>query len=136
DSIFSMSTYPSPRSRRAESAMRVLAGIGFIALSGIAILNGLVLVTTVHQLQANGRSMQEAAFEAAVSRLRPVLMTAMVAGFGFLPMAFNRGLGAEIQQPLAVVVIGGVLSVTMSTLLLLPVVMGRWRRVRGVSSDQ
>jgi len=116
--------------------LTVSAGIGFIALSGIAILNGLVLVTTVHQLQANGRSMQEAAFEAAVSRLRPVLMTAMVAGFGFLPMAFNRGLGAEIQQPLAVVVIGGVLSVTMSTLLLLPVVMGRWRRVRGVSSDQ
>lgn len=108
--------------------LTVSAGIGFIALSGIAILNGLVLVTTIHQLQASGRTMREAAFEGAVSRLRPVLMTSMVAGFGFLPMAFNRGLGAEIQQPLAVVVIGGVVSVTMSTLLLLPVVMGRLRR--------
>ena len=98
----------------------ISAGIGFIALLGIAILNSMVLVDFINQLRAKGKSVREAVIEGAKSRLRPVIMTALVAGVGFIPMAFNVGMGAEVQRPLATVVIGGIITSTILTLLLLP----------------
>jgi cobalt-zinc-cadmium resistance protein CzcA len=106
----------------------VSAGIGFVALSGVAVLGDMVLVSTIRQLLGEGYSRRAAIEEAAARRLRPVLMTALVASLGFVPMAFNTGIGAEVQRPLATVVIGGVLSSTLLTLLVLPVlysVIGR-----------
>lgn len=100
----------------------ISAAIGFIALLGIAILNGLVLVDFINHLRTAGKSVREAAIGGARARLRPVIMTALVAGLGFLPMAFNHGLGSEVQRPLATVVIGGILTSTLLTLLLLPTV--------------
>ncbi len=99
----------------------ISAGVGFIALSGVAVLNGLVLISYFNQLRAGGKSVGEAVREGALIRLRPVLMTAMVASFGFIPMALASSAGAEVQRPLATVVIGGVLSSTFLTLVLLPV---------------
>jgi cobalt-zinc-cadmium resistance protein CzcA len=99
----------------------ITAAVGFIALSGVAVLNGLVLVTCFNQLRANGRKLVEAVREGALTRLRPVLMTALVASLGFVPMALATGPGAEVQRPLATVVIGGILSSTFLTLVLLPV---------------
>ncbi|MCG6140581.1 MULTISPECIES: efflux RND transporter permease subunit [Leptospira] len=99
----------------------ISAAIGFIALSGIAILNGVVKIHNINQLRKSGMSLKEAVQEAAVSRLRPVLMTALVASLGFIPMAIGEGLGAEVQMPLATVVIGGLVSSTLLTLFLLPV---------------
>lgn len=98
----------------------ISAGIGFIALLGIAILNSMVLVDFINQLRTKGKSPREAVMEGAKSRLRPVIMTALVAGLGFIPMAFNTGMGAEVQRPLATVVIGGLITSTLLTLLLLP----------------
>ncbi|MDR2429728.1 MAG: CusA/CzcA family heavy metal efflux RND transporter [Puniceicoccales bacterium] len=98
----------------------ISAGVGFIALSGVAVLNGVVMVSFINQLRAAGRSLREAVEEGAVTRLRPVLMTALVASLGFVPMALSTGAGAEVQRPLATVVIGGILSTTFLTLLLLP----------------
>lgn len=98
----------------------ISAGIGFIALLGIAILNSMVLVDFINQLRAKGKSAREAVVEGARSRLRPVIMTALVAGLGFIPMAFNTGMGSEVQRPLATVVIGGIVTSTLLTLLLLP----------------
>ncbi len=98
----------------------VSASIGFIALSGIAILNAMVMVSFFNQLRQEGRSVPEAVREGALIRLRPVTMTAVVASLGFLPMAINSGLGAEVQRPLATVVIGGLITATTLTLLLLP----------------
>ncbi|MBI5687288.1 MAG: efflux RND transporter permease subunit [Verrucomicrobia bacterium] len=98
----------------------VSSGIGFIALSGVAILNGLVLVTFIKQRLRAGASLAEAVREGCLVRLRPVLMTALVAAVGFIPMAINVGVGGEVQRPLATVVIGGVLSNTVLTLLVLP----------------
>lgn len=103
----------------------VSAAVGFIALLGIAVLNGIVLVEHINQLRTAGESVAQAVREGAKARLRPVLITAMVAGLGFVPMAFNGGLGAEVQRPLATVVIGGILSSTILTLLLLPT-MYQW----------
>ena len=100
--------------------LSISAGIGFIALSGVAVLNGVVMVSFIRSLLAEGRSMDEAISEGALSRLRPVLMTALVASLGFVPMAFNVGAGAEVQRPLATVVIGGIVSSTLLTLLILP----------------
>ncbi|MDI1365079.1 MAG: efflux RND transporter permease subunit, partial [bacterium] len=100
--------------------LSISAGIGFIALSGVAVLNGVVMVSFIRSLLAEGRSMDEAISEGALSRLRPVLMTALVASLGFVPMAFNVGAGAEVQRPLATVVIGGIISSTLLTLLVLP----------------
>jgi cobalt-zinc-cadmium resistance protein CzcA len=100
--------------------LSISAGVGFIALSGIAVLNGLVLVSFIRDLRARGLSLHEAITEGALTRLRPVLMTALVAALGFVPMAFNTGIGSEVQRPLATVVIGGVLSSTVLTLLVLP----------------
>ena len=100
--------------------LSISAGVGFIALSGIAVLNGLVMVSFIRDLRQHGMGLDEAIIEGAMTRLRPVLMTALVAGLGFVPMAFNTGIGSEVQRPLATVVIGGILSSTLLTLLVLP----------------
>jgi cobalt-zinc-cadmium resistance protein CzcA len=99
----------------------ISAGVGFVALSGVSVLADMVLVSAVRQRLAQGRALRDALVDAAETRLRPVLMTALVASLGFLPMALNTGFGAEVQRPLATVVIGGVISSTMLTLLVLPV---------------
>ena len=96
------------------------AGIGFIALSGVAVLNGLVMLTFIKELRYQ-YSLEEAVWRGAILRLRPVLMTACVASLGFVPMALATGTGAEVQRPLATVVIGGIISSTLLTLVLLPV---------------
>lgn len=98
----------------------ISAGVGFIALSGVAVLNGVVMITFIRRLREQGQTLLESILEGAVSRLRPVLMTALVASLGFVPMAFNVGAGAEVQRPLATVVIGGIVSSTLLTLLVLP----------------
>lgn len=98
----------------------ISAAVGFIALSGIAVLNGLVMVAFIQDLRDRGRQLEDAIVEGAVSRIRPVLMTALVAALGFVPMALNTGIGSEVQRPLATVVIGGIVSSTLLTLLLLP----------------
>ena len=99
----------------------ISAGVGFIALSGVAVLNGLVIISFIRALRAEGRSLDIAIEEGCLTRLRPVLLTALVAGLGFLPMALATGLGSEVQRPLATVVIGGILSSTLLTLVTLPV---------------
>ena len=99
----------------------ISAAVGFIALFGVAVLNGLVLVSTIRQNLRAGSALREAIEYAAERRLRPVLMTALVASLGFVPMAFNTGIGAEVQRPLATVVIGGIVSSTLLTLFVLPV---------------
>jgi cobalt-zinc-cadmium resistance protein CzcA len=109
----------------------ISAGVGFIALSGVAVLNGLVLITCFNQLREEGKSVAEALRLGALTRLRPVLMTALVASFGFLPMALATGAGAEVQRPLATVVIGGILSSTLLTLIILPVLYAWVERKRG-----
>lgn len=98
----------------------ISAGVGFIALSGVAVLNGVVLISFFNQLREEGRSVEEAVREGALTRLRPVLMTALVASLGFVPMALATSAGAEVQRPLATVVIGGIISSTFLTLVLLP----------------
>jgi heavy metal efflux system protein len=98
----------------------ITAGVGFIALSGVAVLNGVVMVSAINRLRSEGKLVAEAVREGATQRLRPVLMTALVAALGFIPMALNTGLGAEVQKPLATVVIGGIVSATILTLLVLP----------------
>ena len=100
--------------------LSISAGVGFIALSGVAVLNGIVLVSFIRNLLEEGRPLDEAIVTGALTRLRPVLMTALVASLGFVPMAFNTGVGAEVQRPLATVVIGGIVSSTLLTLLVLP----------------
>ncbi len=100
----------------------ISAGVGFIAVSGVSVLGQLVLVSSIRQLRAAGRRLAEAISEAAQTRLRPVLMTGMVAALGFVPMALNTGVGAEVQRPLATVVIGGVVSSTLATLVVLPAI--------------
>ena len=98
----------------------ISAGVGFIALSGVAVLNGLVMVSFIRNLLQEGKPLDDAIIEGALTRLRPVLMTALVASLGFVPMALNVGTGAEVQRPLATVVIGGIVSSTLLTLLVLP----------------
>ncbi len=104
----------------------ISAAVGFIALSGIAVLNGLVLLTFIQQLMRDGRDRAAAAREGALARLRPVVMTALVASLGFVPMALGNGAGAEVQKPLATVVIGGLISATLLTLFVLPVLYARF----------
>ena len=99
----------------------ISAGVGFIALSGVAVLGDMVLVSTVVRLRRQGLELVDAIREAATTRLRPVLMTASVAALGFVPMAFNTGVGAEVQRPLATVVVGGMVTATLATLFVLPV---------------
>jgi len=101
--------------------LSISAAVGFIALSGVAVLNGLVMISFIRSLRENGMGMDAAVREGALTRLRPVLMTALVASLGFVPMALATGTGAEVQRPLATVVIGGILSSTALTLLVLPV---------------
>jgi cobalt-zinc-cadmium resistance protein CzcA len=98
----------------------ISAGVGFIALSGVAVLNGVVMITFIRRLREQGERLDRAIVEGALGRLRPVLMTALVASLGFVPMALNVGTGAEVQRPLATVVIGGIVSSTLLTLLVLP----------------
>ena len=104
----------------------ISAAVGFIALSGIAVLNGLVMVTYINQLRAEGKAGVDAIYEGAMTRLRPVLMTALVASLGFVPMAIATGTGAEVQKPLATVVIGGLVSATLLTLVVLPALYKRF----------
>ena len=101
--------------------LSISAAIGFIALSGVAVLNGVVMLSFIRDLRIKGLELETAIIEGALTRLRPVLMTALVASLGFVPMALNIGTGAEVQRPLATVVIGGILSSTVLTLLVLPV---------------
>jgi heavy metal efflux system protein len=98
----------------------ISAGVGFIALSGVAVLNGVMMISFINQLREEGKSVRDAVIEGALTRLRPVLMTALVASLGFVPMALANGAGAEVQRPLATVVIGGIFTATLLTLLLLP----------------
>ena len=112
--------------------LSVPASVGFIALLGIAVLNGLVLVSHFNQLLSEGNKLSDVVFEGSLRRLRPVLMTASIAAFGLVPLLFASGAGSEIQKPLAIVVIGGLVSSTILTLFLLPILFGRF----GVSSDQ
>ncbi len=108
----------------------ISAGIGFIALSGVAVLNGVMMVSYFNELREQGRTVHDAVIEGALTRLRPVLMTALVASLGFLPMAIATGPGAEVQRPLATVVIGGIISATFLTLVLLPALYERFERDR------
>lgn len=114
--------------------LSISAGIGFIALSGVAVLNGLVIITFIEKLREEGHSLIDAVREGALTRLRPVLMTALVASLGFVPMAIATGAGAEVQRPLATVVIGGIISSTLLTLLVLPALYVLFRR-EGVETD-
>jgi cobalt-zinc-cadmium resistance protein CzcA len=114
-----------------EMPFTVSAGIGFIALSGVAILNGLVVVTFIRQELEGGMLLVDAVKQGCQVRLRPVLMTALVAAAGFIPMAVNVGVGGEVQRPLATVVIGGILSNTVLTLLVLPVLYTAFRGKAG-----
>jgi cobalt-zinc-cadmium resistance protein CzcA len=115
----------------AREYLSVPASVGFIALMGIAVLNGLVLVNHFNELLAQGRPLAEVVREGAIRRLRPVLMTAAITAFGLLPLLFATGPGSEIQRPLAIVVIGGLLSSTALTLVLLPILFRRY----GVRSE-
>ncbi|WP_051677435.1 efflux RND transporter permease subunit [Bradyrhizobium sp. URHD0069] len=108
----------------------VSAAVGFIALSGIAVLNGLVMLTFIKQLMAQGQEKLDAIYEGALTRLRPVAMTALVASLGFVPMALATGTGAEVQKPIATVVIGGLISATLLTLFVLPALYALFGRKR------
>lgn len=102
--------------------LSISAGVGFIALSGVAVLNGVVMISFIRNLHEQGIAFDDAIIQGALTRLRPILMTALVASLGFIPMALNTGTGAEVQRPLATVVIGGIISSTILTLLLLPTI--------------
>jgi cobalt-zinc-cadmium resistance protein CzcA len=108
--------------------LSISAGVGFIALSGVAVLNGLVIIAFIERLRREGKLVPEAVREGALTRLRPVLMTALVASLGFVPMAVATGAGAEVQRPLATVVIGGIISSTILTLLVLPALYVLFRK--------
>jgi cobalt-zinc-cadmium resistance protein CzcA len=103
-----------------DMPLSISAAVGFIALSGVAVLNGLVMLSFISRLREEGAELETAIVEGAMTRLRPVLMTALVASLGFVPMALSVGAGAEVQRPLATVVIGGIISSTILTLIVLP----------------
>lgn len=113
----------------------ISAAVGFIALSGIAVLNGLMILTFINQLRAQGRPLRDAVLEGSLTRLRPKLMTALVAALGFVPMALSTGAGAEVQRPLATVVIGGIITSTFLTLVLLPVLY-EWLETRSSRREE
>ena len=115
--------------------LSVPASVGFIALLGIAVLNGLVMVTYFRQLRADGRSMTETVRLGAERRLRPVLMTASITAFGLVPLLFATGPGSEIQRPLAIVVIGGLITSTLLTLILLPILFERFGESAGETDN-
>jgi heavy metal efflux system protein len=106
----------------------ISAAVGFIALSGVAVLNGLVMITFINQLREQGATLNDAILQGSITRLRPVLVTALVASLGFVPMALATGTGAEVQKPLATVVIGGIISSTLLTLVVLPALYRMWHR--------
>jgi cobalt-zinc-cadmium resistance protein CzcA len=108
--------------------LSISAAVGFIGLCGVAVLNGLVMIAFIRSLREEGRGLDLAIREGALTRLRPVLMTALVASLGFVPMAIATGTGAEVQRPLATVVIGGILSSTILTLLVLPILYQLFHR--------
>jgi cobalt-zinc-cadmium resistance protein CzcA len=116
--------------------MSVSAAVGFIALSGVAVLNGLVMRSYILQLVQQGRAPRDAIVEGAMTRLRPVTMTALVASLGFLPMAFATGTGAEVQKPIATVVIGGLVSATILTLFVLPALYALFGRDEAVPAPE
>jgi cobalt-zinc-cadmium resistance protein CzcA len=118
--------------------LSISAGVGFIALSGVAVLNGIVMVSFIRNLLHEGHGIDNAIVTGALTRLRPVLMTALVASLGFVPMAFNAGVGSEVQRPLATVVIGGIVSSTLLTLLVLPALyrIVHARERRGASAPE
>ena len=116
--------------------LSISAGIGFIALSGVAVLNGLVIITFIQGLRNQGRTVADAVREGAMKRLRPVLMTALVASLGFVPMAIATGAGAEVQRPLATVVIGGIISSTILTLVVLPALYALFHRDKPVQKEE
>jgi cobalt-zinc-cadmium resistance protein CzcA len=114
----------------------ISAAVGFIALSGIAVLNGLVMVSSIQELMRSGMERAEAARQGALMRLRPVVMTALVASLGFVPMALATGAGAEVQKPLATVVIGGLISATLLTLFALPTLYARYGDKRAQKDER
>ena len=116
-----------------DMPLSISAAVGFIALSGVAVLNGVVMLTFIRQLLRDGLPLKDAVFEGAQQRLRPVLMTALVASLGFVPMALNTGVGAEVQRPLATVVIGGIVSSTLLTLVVLPALYYTVQRFNGTA---
>ncbi|MFZ5836272.1 MAG: efflux RND transporter permease subunit [Pseudomonadota bacterium] len=116
--------------------LSISAGVGFIALSGVAVLNGVVMVSFIRKLRDEGMPLDQAITEGAITRLRPVLMTALVASLGFVPMALNVGAGSEVQRPLATVVIGGIISSTLLTLLVLPALYKWFTPARDLPAKQ
>lgn len=110
--------------------------VGFIALSGVAVLNGLIMITSIQELVRQGSARSEAAREGVLLRLRPVAMTALVASLGFVSMARGHGAGAEVQKPLATVVIGGLISATLLTLFVLPTLYARFGRPEADESGE
>jgi cobalt-zinc-cadmium resistance protein CzcA len=106
--------------------LNLSACVGFIALFGIAVLNGVVMVSHINSLRKQGKEMDEAVHQGASDRLRPVLITALVASLGFIPMAFSTSRGAEVEKPLANVVIGGLITATLLTLYVLPLLYSRF----------
>jgi heavy metal efflux system protein len=119
-----------------EIPLSISAGVGFIALSGVAVLNGVVMISFINTLIADGVPADDAVFRGSVTRLRPVLMTALVASLGFVPMAIATGPGSEVQRPLATVVIGGIISSTALTLLVLPVLFRMFHRKNPAAGNQ
>jgi heavy metal efflux system protein len=115
--------------------LSISAGIGFIALSGVAVLNGVVMLSFIRDLRENGMALDPTIREGALTRLRPVMMTALVASLGFVPMAFNVGAGSEVQRPLATAVIGGIISSTILTLIVLPALY-RWVHRKTATADE
>ncbi|HEV7715673.1 MAG TPA: efflux RND transporter permease subunit, partial [Steroidobacteraceae bacterium] len=109
--------------------LSISAGVGFMTLSGVAVLTGVVMLSAIRNLRAEGQSLDSAILNGSLLRLRPVLIVGLIASLGFLPMALNTGTGAEVQRPLATVVIGGILSATVLTLLVLPALY-RWASLR------
>lgn len=114
----------------------ISAAVGFIALSGVAVLNGLVMINSINQRVRDGKDIPAAIYEGAMQRLRPVMMTALVASLGFVPMAIASGAGAEVQKPLATVVIGGLVTATILTLLVLPAIYKRFNLARDLIEEE
>jgi cobalt-zinc-cadmium resistance protein CzcA len=121
---------PSRKCSPTYGLINISAAVGFIALSGVAVLNGLVMLSYIKQLMEEGIPFLSAIYQGAVTRLRPVAMTALVASLGFVPMALATGTGAEVQKPIATVVIGGLISATLLTLLVLPALYVRFGQLK------
>ena len=111
-----------------------MMAVGFIAVAGISVQNGVIMVEQFVEIMRNGQSISEAVLQGAVSRLRPITMTALMAGFGLLPAALSHGIGSETQRPFAVVIVGGIVSATLFTLVLLPLLFPVFARQRGLQA--